>query len=1126
MTLLTACLSGAARAWVAAVAGGARCRTARERRFGRLLLLLFGRLLLLLVVPRPAAAQAPAAPALTPPPGALSLVPTVALRFGQATERDGMPAAVVRSLLTDRAGFLWVGSQDGLARYDGRTFRVWRHRRGDSTALPHNIVISLAEDAAGRLWVGTHGGIGRFDAARQRFRTWHHRPADTLGLPADYDCRVWVGARSGTVWAGTDGGLYRYDPARDHWRRWPLPGMDTGRRLVYAGFEDRAGRFWCGNRGQVWVLDGRSGRVLATFRIPYKPAEPTPPVNAFYQQAGGRVWAATWGAGLVSLTDAGGHLLPAAVSHRWQPERVGIGETDIAYSLTETRDPATGAYALWAATDWGLLRMRTPPAGAPWPPALRAGRDYDAIGAQADGSAPTRPGGEALPPARPLLTDAVSQRLWVGTENGLRWHDAAPPLLTPVPLPPHEDAAPGCLVPDRDPRTGARQYWRGGWYGTGLQLLDSAFGLIRTWPRLPLDALSERAGQVSAVVRSRVDGAVWVATYGGLARLDPVSGQVRQYEHAATDTTSLPDSRTISLLEDRAGRLWVGTMQGVACLETAADRAAGRFRRSRFRRRVLRQAEDAAGRLWLGTDDGLWCLPAGPRGPARQYLPAAGNPRSLPGNHIRHLCPTPDGRVWVATRTGLGAWHPATDDFTQYHSGCGLPADDIYAARPDGAGRWWLLTPRGLVRATFPNGPFRVYGMSSGLPRTDLDGVLEPLPDGRLAVLVDDRLLLLAPAAARPTAHRPRVALTGVALFGQELLLTAPLDSGRQLAFGPDEHTLTFRFAALDFTDPAGNRCEYRLTTGGASPADSTWEVTADGAATFSHLPGGAYALHVRARNADGRRSVRTAVVPFRIALPFWQTGWFWGLLALAGTGALAGYGHWLRRAAAARARLTRELAELELRALRAQLNPHFIFNALNAVQELVLTGRATDAGRYLARFARLLRLVLDGADRPTIPLATELEMLELYVSIEQLRLTGLTVVFDIDPDVLAEAPDVPPMVLQPYLENAFWHGVAARPPHQRRVVVRLTFGPDETTLHAQVDDTGIGRAAAAAAQGTRTRPARGQHLTERRLTLLGATNPTAPTAAPVRITDLTDPVTGAAQGTRVELWLPLTPAG
>ena len=279
--------------------------------------------------------------------------------------------------------------------------------------------------------------------------------------------------------------------------------------------------------------------------------------------------------------------------------------------------------------------------------------------------------------------------------------------------------------------------------------------------------------------------------------------------------------------------------------------------------------------------------------------------------------------------------------------------------------------------------------------------------------------------------------------------------------------------------------------------------------------------------------STREATLRFTILTPWWRTGWFRGaLVALAGL-AVALYVRHIRRRAAEREALAREMAELELRALRAQLNPHFIFNALNAVQELVLTGRTTDAGRYLARFARLLRLVLDGADRPAVSLDAELDLLRLYADIEQLRLEGLVVTFDVDPDLLAAAPAVPPMVLQPYLENAFWHGVAARPPHERRVVVRLTFGDaEETTVHAQIDDTGIGRAAAAQrrpAPATRggapespERTAWGQRLTERRLALLGATNPAVPGSLPVRITDLTDPATGAPIGTRVEVWLPV----
>lgn len=1050
---------------------------------------------------------------------------TVALRFGQATERDGMPSANTRSLSFDRAGFLWVGSEDGLARYDGRTFTTWRTRRADSTSLPNGIVLTINEDAAGYLWVGTHGGIGRFDPPRQTFRTWRAQLPGARTPSFDYDSRVWVGATTGAVWAATPRGLYRYHARLAQWQRQLLPNETSpASGLIGAGLEDRAGRFWCGASGRVWVLDSRTGQTLAMLVVPTNPGEQPRAVTGFMQDAGGRVWATAWGGGLVSLTDAAGALTGRAQTHRWDAETVNIGRTDIAYATAETVDPATGQRTHWMASERGLLRLKKPRNGGLLPAKLVKGIDYEIIVASPD-DAP-------LAAVTTLLADPVTGRLWVGTANGLRWHDAGPALFTTVPVGadlPRLD--PFRLRPDRDPRTGARQYWLSSWYGNGLALLDSALRTLRTWPHLPIGDTEERTGQMCDVVRSRIDGGtLWVATYGGLVRFDPITGSCQQFLTVPSDSTSLTDTRTISLLEDHTGRLWIGTMRGLTYLETSTDFQTGHFRRvAQFRNRaILNMSEDAAGRVWIGTDEGLICAPAGPTGPLNYYRANPQNPHALTHNHVGMTWPLPDGRVWIATRDGLSVWRPETDDFEQFHSGRGMPVDNIYGALPDADGHWWLLTPRGLVRAKFPNGPFRVFDTSSGLPQTDLNGLLAPLADGRFVIGLNRRLIIVDPKAQRPNRHRPRVALTGIALFGKDLPLSQALDSVKHFTFGPDDHTLTFRFAALDFADPKGNRCEYQLVEAAEKRAAVAWQTAPlDGVATFSHLPGGEYALFVRARNADGLMSARESVVRFRIRLPFWQTAWFRLTCALLVVAGLAGYLRVQRQRADKRARLSREMADLEIRALRAQLQPHFVFNALNAVQELVLNGRANDAGSYLARFARLLRLVLESADRATVPLATELEMLRLYADIEQLRLVGLDVVFDIDPDLEAAAPAIPPMMLQPYLENAFWHGVAARPPHERRVVVLVTFGANEHTVHAQIDDTGIGRAAAAerrGATGRAGRTSKGQHLTERHLTLLGATDPAAPDGSPVRITDLRHPTTGAVLGTRVEVWLPVMP--
>ena len=159
-------------------------------------------------------------------------------------------------------------------------------------------------------------------------------------------------------------------------------------------------------------------------------------------------------------------------------------------------------------------------------------------------------------------------------------------------------------------------------------------------------------------------------------------------------------------------------------------------------------------------------------------------------------------------------------------------------------------------------------------------------------------------------------------------------------------------------------------------------------------------------------------------------------------------------------ARLQRDVATLQLTATRAQMNPHFIFNALNSVQQYILQGNTAEANKYLSRFSRLQREILNHCDKAFIPLQKEIEMLRIYLQLEQLRFNG-SFDFEIscDSDLDTEEVKIPPMILQPFVENAIWHGLMPKTGHRE---VNLSFNVDEETdlLYCTISDNGIGRKA------------------------------------------------------------------
>lgn len=229
----------------------------------------------------------------------------------------------------------------------------------------------------------------------------------------------------------------------------------------------------------------------------------------------------------------------------------------------------------------------------------------------------------------------------------------------------------------------------------------------------------------------------------------------------------------------------------------------------------------------------------------------------------------------------------------------------------------------------------------------------------------------------------------------------------------------------------------------------------------YQLLPPGRYELFIHAENQNGYRS-QTWQYKFIIRAPFWQQVWFYIMLVLAVV--LLSYlvGFIYLRNMRKRNRMEREVLESKLTSLRAQMNPHFIFNALGSIQYLVLKSEVKKANTYLGKFSKLMRMVLEASDRPAIPLAQEIQILELYLELEKLRMGELFHFHLIlEPGIHAETIQLPPLLLQPYVENAVRHGLLHKE-GEKQIRIKFTMNADNRELTCTITDNGIGREAAA----------------------------------------------------------------
>lgn len=271
---------------------------------------------------------------------------------------------------------------------------------------------------------------------------------------------------------------------------------------------------------------------------------------------------------------------------------------------------------------------------------------------------------------------------------------------------------------------------------------------------------------------------------------------------------------------------------------------------------------------------------------------------------------------------------------------------------------------------------------------------------------------------------------------------------------------------------------------------DSVWRNTKSREISFYNLNPGHYQFEVKAINVNGIKSKQAAVYQFFISKPFWKTTWFYLLLFFSILGIIAFIMKLIMKHALKKekekSRIQQLVSDSQLKALQSQMNPHFIFNAINSIQAYILNNEKQIAYDYLAKFSSLIRKILFLSNQKTVLVKTEVETLELYIQLEQKRLKNkFDYQIEIDEELYDEEVQVPTLILQPFVENSIWHGLMNLN-DSRKGLLRITGRMEDGELIVGVIDNGIGRGKAAEYQKP-NHDSMGINLIKDRLHVLGS---------------------------------------
>ncbi len=776
-------------------------------------------------------------------------------QFRRIGVADGLPSEDVYALAQDAAGHVWVGTGDGLARFDGVSFQVFRHAPDEPGSLPANTVQALEIDAADRLWVGLEGGgLVRFDSRTRRFEAVERG----VGEPALADVWALAAAPDGALWfGGFGGGVRRLEIAsgRVDVFRHSADAEDTpGSDHVLALAVDETGGVWIGGaRG----LDRR--RRDRFERHPPGPGGPSGPlVLGLAAESGGRLWIGSSGG--LDLRDVDGTIAPA-------PQRVAMGSAGVTAALRD-RDGS-----LWFASRSGLYRAR--------------GQSVEKVAL-----------GLGIHAADPTVLDLLEDHeggLWIATLGGglMRLAPGWRSLAVLRPNPGREGALRDVPVAVAEAEAG------------GLWVADSRGAIGRLdladgrWIALP--DIAALAGRRIWSLLEDGRGGLWIGFQGGLAHRQ-AGGAYAQWP---ADSDDGPPSPAVDLLlADGNGGLWLSAGGGGIEHRDAEGRRHARWTPDGVEdwpnADTEQMALDAAGALWLAGAYGL-----------RRIDPADGAlslPSGIAPGPLHALAFAADGSLWVQRLAALEQYRVeggALALIRRVDAGHGLPAVAAGGLQLDRRGDPWLSTPRGLFRFDVARDRTQAFGVRDGLPSQGL-GTRPPLRlrQGLIAAISGAGLVLFDPLRMARDPVLPRLAVERLSV--RRGGASRELDTARPAALRHDDSELALSVRLLSFGEPAAHRYRFRL-----DGFDPDWvDAGASGERSYPRLPPGHYVLRATASAGDGVWAAPPLAFPIEVAPPWWATPWARGVLALAiGLLLLAG---WRIQRARLQARHAAQLAARE----------------------------------------------------------------------------------------------------------------------------------------------------------------------------------------------------------------------
>lgn len=769
-----------------------------------------------------------------------------ALRVELFDVQNGLSQTAVQDLIQDSYGFLWIGTQNGLNRYDGYSFKIYRNQPLDSTSIANDYITSICEDSKRNVWIGTSNGLCLYDRTKDSFKNFFYDPLNETTVSSNRIYCVYED-KLGILWVKTAESLDRYNPSTGSFTRYNH-FVDVFSHVTenndFAIFEDSKNQLWVGTRDGLMLFDRHLGMFK---RFQHNPNNPQTISNNrikhIYEDRLGNLWVATAG-GINLFREKTGDFV-RYVNNPNNSKSLPNNTVNIIF------EDSKGIF--WVGTDQGFCHFN-----------IQKGEFTQLINTYFHGN--------YLYSA--TVTSIIEDRsniIWIGTLSGLVKLDTKSQNFKSYSKSPDgSNLFTGNYVSSIfKERNGT--IWVGTW-GTGLHLFNRQTNQITKYSETSTSR--PICNDYVHVIYQTINGKIIIGTRNGVQLYQESSRSFVNFfaANAVEAERIFGQNRIYSILEDGKGNLWFATRMGLH-----------KFNGNSFQsfyhnpnnpssissNEVHALAVGKDGFIWVGTFDGLNRFDPSTSSFEKYLHNSFYSGKSILNSEIVSLLVDSRGNLWVGTVSGLYLMDNESKTFTLYTERDGLPNNLIYSIEEDNRGNIWVSTNWGLATIDLTTSQISTYGVNDGLQSYEFNiGSSFKSDEGELFFGGTNGFNSFFPDSIVLNNKVPEIAITHVELFGQDGRRIYMVQGIDELVIGQDFSYFNIEFAALDFSRPEKNRYMYLM-----EGLDDDWiELGNKRSATFSNLPEGTYIFRVKGSNNDNVWNNEGVNLRIVVKTKFWKS--------------------------------------------------------------------------------------------------------------------------------------------------------------------------------------------------------------------------------------------------------------